>query len=73
MFVVDASNHQRFEEARLELGKLLCEKNLKEAAMLVIANKQVCEQTRTNQKVVGSNPVYASFSFLMISKQCFLN
>nr|NP_001071903.1 zinc finger protein [Ciona intestinalis]BAE93287.1 zinc finger protein [Ciona intestinalis] len=40
LFVVDSCDTQRFEEAHTELAKLMSEKDLREAALLVLANKQ---------------------------------
>ena len=42
IFVLDASSRERITESRLELAKLLTEKELKDAALLILANKQVC-------------------------------
>uniref|UniRef100_H2YQB2 RING-type E3 ubiquitin transferase n=1 Tax=Ciona savignyi TaxID=51511 RepID=H2YQB2_CIOSA len=41
LFVVDSCDTERFEEAHTELAKLMSEKDLREAALLVLANKQV--------------------------------
>lgn len=41
IFVLDASNRERLQESRTELVKLLSEKELKDAALLILANKQV--------------------------------
>ena len=41
IFVVDSSNPERLEEAKNELVKLVQEKELKEASLLIFANKQV--------------------------------
>ena len=40
VFVVDSSDPQRFPEALGELGKLISEKELKDASLLILANKQ---------------------------------
>lgn len=40
IFVVDSSNSDRLPEAHAELTKLVLEKELKEAALLIFANKQ---------------------------------
>uniref|UniRef100_H2YQB1 RING-type E3 ubiquitin transferase n=1 Tax=Ciona savignyi TaxID=51511 RepID=H2YQB1_CIOSA len=40
LFVVDSCDTERFEEAHTELAKLMSEKDLREAALLVLANKQ---------------------------------
>ena len=44
IFVLDASNQDRLVEARTELVKLLSEKELKDASLLILANKQVIKQ-----------------------------
>eukprot|EP01130_Rhizamoeba_saxonica_P014528 TRINITY_DN6361_c0_g1_i1.p1 TRINITY_DN6361_c0_g1~~TRINITY_DN6361_c0_g1_i1.p1 ORF type:complete len:201 (-),score=25.87 TRINITY_DN6361_c0_g1_i1:42-596(-) len=40
IFVVDSNDRERIEEARAELEKLLVEDELKDAVLLVLANKQ---------------------------------
>ncbi|XP_076237677.1 E3 ubiquitin-protein ligase TRIM23 isoform X2 [Calliopsis andreniformis] len=40
IFVVDASNRSRFEEAKNELSKIVNERELKDALFLIYANKQ---------------------------------
>merc|ERR1711972_897241 len=40
IFVVDSSDRERMEDAREELFKMLSEEELREAAVLVLANKQ---------------------------------
>ena len=41
IFVIDSSNKDRLQEAYNELAKLVQEKELKEASLLIFANKQV--------------------------------
>ena len=41
IFVLDSSNRERVTEAQNELVKLVQEKELKEASLLIFANKQV--------------------------------
>ena len=41
IFVVDSSNKERMEESHAELVKLMTEKRLSDALLLVYANKQV--------------------------------
>lgn len=41
IFVVDASDRSRFDEAQNELSKILYERELKDALFLIYANKQV--------------------------------
>lgn len=41
MFVVDSSDRGRLPEAGVELTKLVAERDLKDAALLILANKQV--------------------------------
>lgn len=40
VFVIDSSNHDRLAEAHSELAKLMSEKELKDASLLILANKQ---------------------------------
>ncbi len=39
--MIDSSDKNRLEESREELMKLMNEKELKDAALLILANKQV--------------------------------
>ena len=41
IFVVDSSNRDRLDESQGELVKLVHEKELKDASLLIFANKQV--------------------------------
>lgn len=41
VFVVDSSHRDRVSEAHSELAKLLTEKELRDALLLIFANKQV--------------------------------
>lgn len=45
IFVIDASDRSRFEEAQNELSKILYERELKDALLLIYANKQVSCKT----------------------------
>ncbi|KDR21099.1 E3 ubiquitin-protein ligase TRIM23-like [Zootermopsis nevadensis] len=40
VFVIDSSNHDRLAEAHSELAKLMSEKELEDASLLILANKQ---------------------------------
>jgi len=41
IFVIDSNNIERITEAHEELAKLMAEKRLKDALLLIYANKQV--------------------------------
>ena len=41
VFVIDSSNRERLDEAQSELVKLITEKELKDACILILLNKQV--------------------------------
>ena len=41
VFVIDSSNRERLDEAQGELVKLITEKELKDACILILLNKQV--------------------------------
>ena len=41
IYVVDSSNKERLSESNSELAKLLQEKELKDASLLIFASKQV--------------------------------
>lgn len=45
IFVIDSSDRERLDESLEELMKLMNEKELKDAALLILANKQVRELT----------------------------
>ncbi|CAL1536132.1 unnamed protein product [Lymnaea stagnalis] len=51
IFVVDSSNRERLEEAQGELVKLVQEKELKEASLLIFANKQDVEECVTIEEL----------------------
>ena len=42
IFVVDSNDRERIGEARDELMRMLAEDELREAVLLIFANKQVC-------------------------------
>ena len=42
IFVVDSNDRERIGEAREELARMLAEDELRDAVLLVFANKQVC-------------------------------
>ena len=42
IFVVDSNDRERVGEAREELMRMLAEDELREAVLLIFANKQVC-------------------------------
>lgn len=48
IFVVDCSNEDRLDEAKRELDLLVAEEELKEAALLIFANKQVRDSIDCN-------------------------
>lgn len=53
MFVIDSSNHDRLAEAHSELAKLMSEKELEDASLLILANKQVCRGRLREIKVLN--------------------
>jgi ADP-ribosylation factor protein 6 len=40
IFVIDSSDHERIEEAKLELHRIINEREMKDSLLLVFANKQ---------------------------------
>ena len=42
IFVVDCNDRERIQEAREELSRMMNEDELRDAVILVFANKQVC-------------------------------
>jgi GTPase SAR1 family protein len=42
IFVVDSNDRERIGEAREELMRMLAEDELRDAVLLIFANKQVC-------------------------------
>lgn len=40
MFVIDSSDRERLEEARTELARIIQDREMKDALLLVFANKQ---------------------------------
>ena len=54
IFVVDSADEERLEEAREELSKLMGEEQLKDAVLLVYANKQDLPEAKSVQVSSGS-------------------
>lgn len=48
IFVVDSNDRERVNEAREELMRMLAEDELRDAVLLVFANKQVRKQSNRN-------------------------
>jgi hypothetical protein len=48
IFVIDSSNRDRLTEAQDELVKLLSEKELKDACLLILTNKQVSMEVQNS-------------------------
>ncbi|OBU00793.1 ADP-ribosylation factor, Arf Arf6 [Pseudogymnoascus verrucosus] len=51
IFVIDSSDHERIEEASLELNRIIREREMKESLLLVFANKQDVKDAMTPQEV----------------------
>uniref|UniRef100_A0A8V1A061 ADP ribosylation factor 1 n=1 Tax=Gallus gallus TaxID=9031 RepID=A0A8V1A061_CHICK len=47
IFVVDSNDRERVNEAREELMRMLAEDELRDAVLLVFANKQVCQRKKS--------------------------
>jgi len=54
IFVVDSADEERLEEAREELSKLMGEEQLKDAVLLVYANKQDLPEAKSVQDVADA-------------------
>ena len=54
IFVVDSADEERLEEAREELAKLMSEEQLKDAVLLVYANKQDMPEAKSVQDVADA-------------------
>ena len=52
IFVVDSNDHDRIDDARDELQRMLAEEELKEAVLLVFANKQDLQGAMTPAEIV---------------------
>merc|ERR1712232_357888 len=52
IFVVDSNDRDRIEDAREELGKMLLEDEMRDAVLLVFANKQDLPNSMTASEVV---------------------
>merc|ERR1711972_1269466 len=52
IYVVDSNDRDRTEDAREELTKMLSEDEMREAVLLVLANKQDLPQAMTSSDVV---------------------
>jgi len=58
IFVLDAYNRDRLQESRSELVRLLSEKELKDAAILILANKQDVSGCATIEEITDSFSLY---------------
>ncbi|XP_014257460.1 E3 ubiquitin-protein ligase TRIM23-like [Cimex lectularius] len=66
VFVVDSNDKERLPEASLELAKLVSEKDLKEAALLILANKQdlnTCEGLEAITEALGASKLCCGHSW----------
>ncbi|CAI5449251.1 unnamed protein product [Caenorhabditis angaria] len=54
VFVVDSSDFERFEEAKEELHKLLAEPELRDAHLLVLANKMDMPNSKDSQEIINA-------------------
>ena len=52
IFVIDSTDRERLPEARNELVKLLAEKELKDACILILVNKMVSANAFSNFGVI---------------------
>eukprot|EP00929_Paragymnodinium_shiwhaense_P080290 TRINITY_DN4185_c0_g1_i1.p1 TRINITY_DN4185_c0_g1~~TRINITY_DN4185_c0_g1_i1.p1 ORF type:complete len:228 (-),score=51.02 TRINITY_DN4185_c0_g1_i1:288-971(-) len=59
VFVVDSSDHDRLEVAREELYKALNEEEMRDAALLVVANKQDLPNAMTGDEIALRLGLYA--------------
>lgn len=67
--MVDSNDRERIGEAREELMRMLAEDELRDAVLLIFANKQVSKHAHTSNKITQNqsidihyNPLY-SMSF----------
>ena len=51
IFVVDSTDRERIDDAREELHKMLLEEELREAVVLIFANKQDMQNTMTIKEI----------------------
>uniref|UniRef100_T1J0K2 RING-type E3 ubiquitin transferase n=1 Tax=Strigamia maritima TaxID=126957 RepID=T1J0K2_STRMM len=58
IFVLDSSNRERLSEAHNELAKLMSEKELKDAALLIFANKQDVSGCLTIEDIADKLTLY---------------
>merc|ERR1719468_465964 len=58
IFVLDASSRDRISESKMELAKLLSEKELKDAALLILANKQDVTGCASIEEIAESFSLY---------------
>ena len=55
IFVVDSNDRERIAEARDELNRMLAEDELREAVVLVFANKQDLPQVSSRSYIINTN------------------
>lgn len=74
IFVVDSNDRERVNEAREELMRMLAEDELRDAVLLVFANKQARESSvmyiHTHSRLIAEGePLNTSFLICVILKQ----
>eukprot|EP01107_Rhizomastix_libera_P018515 TRINITY_DN964_c0_g1_i1.p1 TRINITY_DN964_c0_g1~~TRINITY_DN964_c0_g1_i1.p1 ORF type:complete len:175 (-),score=11.14 TRINITY_DN964_c0_g1_i1:66-590(-) len=53
IFVIDSSDRDRIDEARVELHRIVSDKDMKDATILVLANKSDLPNAMTSDEVTG--------------------
>merc|ERR1712146_347977 len=53
IFVIDSSDRDRIQDAAAELSKMLCDEEMKDAVLLVFANKQDLPDAMSAQEVTN--------------------
>ena len=72
IFVVDSNDRERIGEARDELMRMLAEDELREAVLLIFANKQVCrlhQLCANSQHFFKPNVTQSVAEFILYSKK----
>lgn len=65
--MVDSNDRERITEAKDELDRMLNEDELRSAILLVFANKQVCNNLVTAQKVVIYETIILDILIIIMS------
>ena len=75
ILVVDSNDRDRMDEVKVELNKLMCEDELKNCSLLIMANKQDLPNAMTTHDVIvtlGLNSLPCSWRKCSFTLMCYM-